>query len=1804
MPISTNLNIDPYFDDFEESSKYYRILFKPDVAVQARELTQLQTIQQNQIEQFGNNIYKEGSIIRGCTFTELDDLKYVKIGDSITSSDSSGRNKPSEFLPKTEVISDTVSREYYYVLESSNGLSALIVSAADGYVSRAPDLNTFFIRYLNSSNADDQIFANGAVLSIREYYTKVTQTAIGETDVPDEVIDNGIVATTSVATFSSPTGNSFGLTVSEGVIFQKGHFLYVDNQTIIVTKYITDPLSDPRLPDGRSVGFIVDERIITSQQDESLLDNATGFPNEQAPGADRLFLSPRLVAINTSAETSTETFFALIRYENGQAVTIRDVTQFNSIAKEAALQVSEMHGDFAVEPFNYDIKRIGGDLVATISQGIVYANGFRITNRAERRFVIDDLDTDDDVLTAQNQPIKIDDGAYYSITAANGTVDIENFGTVNLLDANNSVVGVASIKNITSDRLYIMGQRFENGHNASEVVSVEDSTGGSGKIFVDPLLKGANEYSLVYDTGQFNLKSVNDLSLSIRRQDTTVIDANGDIFINAPGGYTFDDDSLNDILVVNDSDQPVTVTGSSANTSVLIINTGSAADNCTVYYSIKLTTAESRPKQLRTVFVKFVYDEDQDFYGLGLPDVNKIISIKDNATDIDYKNSFKFYRRQTPNFYDHAALGYISGRAAPPDAATMVVELEVFYAEFSTTVLNFFDVNSYSSIDPYDIPVFESHNGKRYALRDCIDFRPYRQPEVSYANTAGSADTYTNTTPFKYPSANTDLFDDSYFWAAPAPGSSGSVDYTFYLPRKDILVVDTNGDFSLIKGSPSAKPKAPSPGKKKVLATVNIPGYPGLTADEADTRGFIDYEVTVSGDMDKTYTMSDIAAIDRSVDTLRYYVTLNLLENSTKDLLIQDASGLNRFKNGFIADPFEDLSGCNIDDKDWNATLDPGRKTLTPAQNLVQANLKLTSTGSSNVSIWGTDSSLATLLSNAETVAISQPYATNYRTCAQGAYLYVGRGQISPEKSQSYAHNTNYKKVKEIREDVSKNKITANENGSKYYKITTPVRSNSNIQDTPSGGVIGTNWNTSLTQYYDAQSSKQISNGSSEEGYVQSVYFRPYMKSNKIAIQLFGLRPNTRHHFFFDGKNVDEYIKPAKFVNGKFSQYGSFGDEVRTDSTGKLIAFFKIPNKTFTVGDKTLQVFDVDNWADRETASSRSRPLTYSAYNIGISHKGQTPSTRTVVAEQDESITNKSVSLKAVDQSERENSSISQTFFIKRSMTGEAECLYASQLQLYFKRKGTAGITVSIHEVQNGYPSNEVVPFSSVHLDAADVEVDSKATVATIFEFSGPVRLDTEKEYAIVVKPDGDDPDYIIYTSHTGRKNLEDNAVVTQDWGDGNLFASTNGKAWVAYQNEDIKFSLYRYNFNVSEGDLLLEVADMEFLSVNTPTVEFIEDEFVYTLGTTISDGSTIVIDANTATLTGNGCVNYNVGDYVYFESGSEKELLKVVQDNGSEELIVDRAPNFSGSFTTLYTPVVGKVNSYNPVESKELILEDSSARSGRVFQANNTIYGLESGSETTISSIENKEFGYGQLMLDYIADSKSSASATGLAIYPANTELSPYEFNIEFDDDCNFSHNGCIIFSKSNDVTSSKNLKIKAKLKRDNSVLCKTTSPLVDIETGIINLYYFDEVYSNSSNSNIMGSYVSGTVTLESGFESEDLHLWVSAHRPKGTSLSAWVRVRNHADDSRLEENDWIQLELENQLEYANRYSAILNEDDWIEFKYVVPDSVKTNDILTYTNENGEFSSFVQFDLKIELGSETKYRWVTLKDIRAVAFE
>ena len=79
MALATDFNVDPYYDDFSADKSFYRVLFRPGFAVQAREVTQLQTILQKQIERYGQHTFRDGSKVLGGELTLDTDVNSLKL---------------------------------------------------------------------------------------------------------------------------------------------------------------------------------------------------------------------------------------------------------------------------------------------------------------------------------------------------------------------------------------------------------------------------------------------------------------------------------------------------------------------------------------------------------------------------------------------------------------------------------------------------------------------------------------------------------------------------------------------------------------------------------------------------------------------------------------------------------------------------------------------------------------------------------------------------------------------------------------------------------------------------------------------------------------------------------------------------------------------------------------------------------------------------------------------------------------------------------------------------------------------------------------------------------------------------------------------------------------------------------------------------------------------------------------------------------------------------------------------------------------------------------------------------------------------------------------------------------------------------------------------------------------------------------------------------------------------------------------------------------------------------------------------
>jgi hypothetical protein len=429
MPIKTDLNVNPYFDDFDEDKLFHRVLFKPGVAVQARELTQLQTILQNQVERFGDFIFEDGSIVVGCNFQYDNNLKFVKLRD---------QNKAG-----VEVDVNTFLTANAIVFSNTTGASAKVVAVATGSEVTSPDLKTLFVKYIDGGSTNTvKSFTDG-----EELYG---------------IYSNGSQFQANVAS-SSATGSATKFGVDGGIIYSKGNFVKVANQSIILSKYNNTPSFE--------VGFKVLETTPSALIDNSLNDNATGTTNFQAPGADRLKLTPTLAKRPINQTSNTEPFFAIFSVEDGNITRRKQTAQLDELGKKLAQQTHEESGDFMTNPINIRIQEhlntntnfgyfmsdgsngTAGDvnkLVAlTEGGGTAYVQGFR---NEILQGVPTEVNKGTTIEYQNAQSVTLAYGNYVKVQDVAGSFDVKNGRTISLRDAASNGATRSSAGNYYSEK--------------------------------------------------------------------------------------------------------------------------------------------------------------------------------------------------------------------------------------------------------------------------------------------------------------------------------------------------------------------------------------------------------------------------------------------------------------------------------------------------------------------------------------------------------------------------------------------------------------------------------------------------------------------------------------------------------------------------------------------------------------------------------------------------------------------------------------------------------------------------------------------------------------------------------------------------------------------------------------------------------------------------------------------------------------------------------------------------------------------------------------------------------------------------------------------------------------------------------------------------------------------------------------------------------------------------------------------------------------------------------------------------------
>ncbi len=428
MPQETNLNVAPYFDDFDPISNYYKVLFKPGYPIQARELNNVQSIFQDQIENVGNHFFNEGAKVIPGNTSYYQNFQAIQINSSYAG------------IPVSLYLDQLVGKK---ITGRISGVTANIVTYIDDSQSENGNY-TLYINYLNSGNNFDQsTFQDGEVLNTDE-----------NIQFSNTFISSGEGFSQCLSTNSNQIGSAYA--VSQGVYFLRGTFVDVYDQLLILDQYSN--VSSYR------IGFFVKEELVSSSSDNSLNDNAQGFTNYTAPGADRLKISATLSKKNLD-DFDDQNFIQIAVVTNGRLRTINNQSdRNNSVRAELARRTFDESGHYYVKEFVttakdslfginergiYNVNQITDDGnnpreslgVYKISPGKAYVRGFEI-DRTTPTFL--DFEKPRTTRTVENQSINFGFGPTFTLNRISGSPRV-GFNTDYTISFRDKRVGINSL---------------------------------------------------------------------------------------------------------------------------------------------------------------------------------------------------------------------------------------------------------------------------------------------------------------------------------------------------------------------------------------------------------------------------------------------------------------------------------------------------------------------------------------------------------------------------------------------------------------------------------------------------------------------------------------------------------------------------------------------------------------------------------------------------------------------------------------------------------------------------------------------------------------------------------------------------------------------------------------------------------------------------------------------------------------------------------------------------------------------------------------------------------------------------------------------------------------------------------------------------------------------------------------------------------------------------------------------------------------------------------------------------------------
>ena len=325
MSQNTNLNVSPYYDDFDKFKNFYKVLFRPGFPIQARELTTLQSILQNQVGSVGSHLFKDGAMVIPGQVGWDNNVDCILLQSAFLGSEIESY--------RTSLLGKTITG-------LTSGVKAEVINTISSDESDKGFI-TLYVKYTESGGTE----RTNKKLQNNEQIIVDSEITFGTT-----LIEIGTPVAQLIPNEATQIG-SIGY-INTGVYFIRGFFVDVEFQSLILDQYAQNP--------SYRVGLEISESIITSEDDSSLNDNAAGSSNYAAPGAHRFKIKATLVKKDLD-DDADKNFLELLRLKNGKVELRVDETKYNELEKRFASQLYDTAGDFMVTPFDIKVRECLND---------------------------------------------------------------------------------------------------------------------------------------------------------------------------------------------------------------------------------------------------------------------------------------------------------------------------------------------------------------------------------------------------------------------------------------------------------------------------------------------------------------------------------------------------------------------------------------------------------------------------------------------------------------------------------------------------------------------------------------------------------------------------------------------------------------------------------------------------------------------------------------------------------------------------------------------------------------------------------------------------------------------------------------------------------------------------------------------------------------------------------------------------------------------------------------------------------------------------------------------------------------------------------------------------------------------------------------------------------------------------------------------------------------------------------------------------------------------------------------------------